>query len=335
MRADRAALAAMTAPPLEGLVWAFRFTADGRLQPLAHDEPFHLGHDGWHWLHFNLADARAVQWLANAELPPAARALLLSKDSYQQLHGSDDCVHGVIADLARDIGGSTEDTALLRFVMTERLLVSGRYQALHAVDATRRALEGGQRAQSAAVLFERIVHNVAEGMEHIIDGFEQQLDEIEEKLLSNAGENQLSALGRLRRTCVRVHRHLSELRVVLHRFDRNAPTEIKPALQLRTRRLAERLDGLDHMVVELRDRSRLLQEELHLQMEEQTNNSLRVLSVLTALLLPPTLVTGIFGMNTKGLPLTDTETGFMWAVLLMALTAGGAFWLMKRIGLIR
>ncbi|MGJ5178564.1 transporter [Bradyrhizobium oligotrophicum] len=335
MRADRAALAAVTAPPLEGLVWAFRFTADGTPQPLANDQPFHLDHDSWYWLHFNLADARAVQWLGHAELPPAARDLLLSKDSFQQLHGTEDCVHGVIADLARDIGGSTEEAGRLRFVMTERLLVSGRHHALHAVDVTRRALESGQRVPSAAVLFERIVENVAEAMEHIVDGFEQQLDEIEEKLLSEEGGNQLPALGRLRRTCIRVHRHLSELRVVLHRFDRNAPADIRPALQVRARNLAERLDGLDHMVVELRDRSRLLQEELHLQMEEQTNNSLRVLSVLTALLLPPTLVTGIFGMNTKGLPFTDSETGFISAVVLMALAALGSYVLMKRIGLIR
>ncbi|ABQ34801.1 hypothetical protein BBta_2658 [Bradyrhizobium sp. BTAi1] len=52
----------MTAPPLEGLVWAFRFTADGTPQPLVHDEPFHLDQYGWYWLHFNLADARAAQW---------------------------------------------------------------------------------------------------------------------------------------------------------------------------------------------------------------------------------------------------------------------------------
>jgi zinc transporter len=79
----------------------------------------------------------------------------------------------------------------------------------------------------------------------------------------------------------------------------------------------------------------VLQEELHLKIEEQGNNSLRVLSVLTALLLPPTLVTGIFGMNTKGLPLTDVETGFLWAALLMALSSVAAFLIMKRIGLIR
>ena len=34
---------------------------------------------------------------------------------------------------------------------------------------------------------------------------------------------------------------------------------------------------------------------------------------MTSLLLPPTLITGIFGMNTKGLPLTDVDEGSLWA----------------------
>ena len=57
-------------------------------------------------------------------------------------------------------------------------------------------------------------------------------------------------------------------------------------------------------------------------------------AALAALLLPPTLVTGIFGMNTKGLPLTENESGFLWAALLLVLSSVAAFLIMKRIGLI-
>jgi zinc transporter len=58
-----------------------------------------------------------------------------------------------------------------------------------------------------------------------------------------------------------------------------------------------------------------------MKIEQQGNNSLRVLSVLTAILMPPTLVTGVFGMNTKGLPFTDLDTAFLWASLLMVLSS--------------
>ena len=106
---------------------------------------------------------------------------------------------------------------------------------------------------------------------------------------------------------------MSGLRIVFHRLEQKHLDDLKPALQLRAGKLAQRLDGLDHTIVEMRERSRLLQEELHLKIEEQGNDNIRVLSVLTALLMPPTLVTGIFGMNTKGLPFTDLETAFLWA----------------------
>src|ERR1041384_6712267 len=88
--------------PVPGLVWAFRIHSDGTPEALPIDQPIALSHDGLLWLHFNLADARALQWLTPANLAAPARALLLSKDNYQQLHTVDDCVYGVISDLLRD-----------------------------------------------------------------------------------------------------------------------------------------------------------------------------------------------------------------------------------------
>ena len=122
---------------------------------------------------------------------------------------------------------------------------------------------------------------------------------------------------------------------MFHRFEQKHLDDLKPALRLRAGKLAQRLDGLDHTIVEMRERSRLLQEELHLKIEEQGNDNIRVLSVLTALLMPPTLITGIFGMNTKGLPFTDLETAFLWASLLLVLSSLAAYFIMKRIGIIR
>lgn len=61
------------------------------------------------------------------------------------------------------------------------------------------------------------------------------------------------------------------------------------ALRAAGGRLIHRLDDLDHEVIELRDRARVLQEELSVRLAEQTNRQLRTLSILTALLLPPSL----------------------------------------------
>jgi zinc transporter len=322
---------------IPGLVWAFRIHSDGSPEVLPVDQPISFSHQGLLWLHLNLADARALKWLASADLDFSAqsRALLLSNDNYQHLHATEDCVHGVISDLMRDIAETTEETGYLRFVMTERLLLSGRHHALAAVDATRRALEAGRRIESVAALLETIVGQVADTMDRMSDRIAQSLDEIEEQVLSDSVIDLRQKLGRLRRSCVRLHRQLSGLRLVFHRLEQKGHGGLKPALQLRAGKLAQRLDDLDHTVVEMRERSRLLQEELHLKIEEQGNQSLRVLSVLTAILMPPTLITGIFGMNTKGLPFADLDTAFLWASLLMVLSSCAAYFIMKRIGVIK
>ena len=323
--------------PIPGLVWAFRIDSDGSPEILPVDQPIAFAHDGLLWLHFNLADARALQWLtlANVQVPAQARTLLLSKDTYQQLNTVNDCVYGVISDLLRDIGKATEDTGYLRFIMTEQILISGRYHPLCAVDATRRELEGGRRIESVAALLETIVENVADTIDRIADRLADVLDEVEEQVLSDDATDLRQNLGRLRRTCVRLHRQVSGLRIVFHRLEQKNPGDLRPALRLRAGKLAQRLDDLHHTIVEMRERSRLLQEELHLKIEEQGNNSIRMLSVLTALLLPPTLVTGIFGMNIKGLPFADLEAAFPWAALLMAVASLVAYFIMKRRGVIR
>jgi len=95
--------------------------------------------------------------------------------------------------------------------------------------------------------------------------------------------------------------------------------------------MAQRLAALDREVMAMQDRGRLLQEEIAAKLAEETNRHLHALSILTSVFLPPTLVVGIFGMNTKGLPLTDNDDGFLWAMGLCLASAVGVYFLLKRV----
>ena len=52
----------------------------------------------------------------------------------------------------------------------------------------------------------------------------------------------------------------------------------------------------------------------------QTNRQLYVLSILTALFMPATFITGLFGINVKGLPWMEHDLGALF-VALTCLTA--------------
>jgi zinc transporter len=57
-----------------------------------------------------------------------------------------------------------------------------------------------------------------------------------------------------------------------------------------------------------------LQDEIAAKVAAETNRHLFVLTILTALLPPPTLISGIFGMNVSDLPFTKEGNGFIWAM---------------------
>ena len=112
----------------------------------------------------------------------------------------------------------------------------------------------------------------------------------------------------MRLQAVRVHRQLAQLRGMFHRIEPRMAAEHAPVAQA-IRALAQKLDAIDHEVASLHERARLLLDEIAAKMTEITNRRLFTLSILTACLLPPTLVTGFFGMNTKDLPFQNTDGG--------------------------
>lgn len=69
----------------------------------------------------------------------------------------------------------------------------------------------------------------------------------------------------------------------------------------------------------LAERIKLLQEEMAAKINEETNKSLFVLTMVTVLALPINLIAGLFGMNVAGIPLSNERGGFWVVIAIVAL----------------
>jgi zinc transporter len=317
-----------------GLIWAFRIHQDGAATPLAVGQPIEQPQQGWLWLHLDLVNVLATRWLATAGLPEPAVAMMLSHDRQQQLHVAGNFIYGIFTDLLLDINGTGDEVGYLHLLMTERLLVTGRRHALSAVESAKSAIETGTaRLTHCASLLELIVEHMIDGVDGIADDLAAKLDGIEDQLaLRSIGPARKNLAG-VRRANVRLSRRLSELRAVLNRVARKDLQTLDLRLQLRASRLAQRLDELNHVILEIRERGYRLQDEVSTTVTEETNHHLHTLSVLTAVLLPPTLVAGIFGMNIDGLPLTkDNGT---WAMAIMLASSILAYVVLRLTGVLK
>jgi magnesium transporter len=85
-----------------------------------------------------------------------------------------------------------------------------------------------------------------------------------------------------------------------------------------TNRLVERIKDLSHQYT--------------LYVQEKTNRKLAVLTVISAIFLPLTLLAGIYGMNFSRMPELGWKYGYPAALLLMAIIAGSLLWVFKRRG---
>ncbi|HEY3622330.1 MAG TPA: CorA family divalent cation transporter [Roseiarcus sp.] len=157
-----------------------------------------------------------------------------------------------------------------------------------------------------------------------------QLDQIEDRVLSETLSDESAALLRLRRGVSRHERLMQAAHSLLAQLEQHRAESALPAYRDLCLRVRQRV-GSFHADLHLQaERARLLQEEMASQLVSATNRNLFVLTVVTTLLLPPAFVTGFFGMNTKGLPFSDSDNGTLYAAVLCVLAALVVYLLIRR-----
>ncbi|HTI67334.1 MAG TPA: CorA family divalent cation transporter [Caulobacteraceae bacterium] len=318
-----------------GLIWGFDFLG-GEARPvgdvdLASDRP---RPDGFRWLHFNLADQRSQRWIAgSAPLPASVRELLVSADVHQRLAVEDGVAGFVLEDVERDFDDGEIRVGVVRFAVGPDLMITARLHPLRSADIVRQRIAAGARVADAAAAAELQLGAMAEVLRRILVDMDATVQQVEDALLKDGRAPDARAFLTLRSLMVRLHRLFSGARAVFHRLEEDEPAP--PALAAGVVRAGHRLSALDAELLSIQSQLRLLREELDLQATQRTNQNLYILSILTALMMPATLVTGLFGMNTGGLPWAHAGAGTAVATVLAVSASAGVYVALRLMGFIR
>lgn len=305
---------AVDRPP--GLLWAYAGAA-GRtpVRLRAREIPAALEGDGWVWIAVDLIDQRAPGWVRDVcSLGPAATGLLAGLDGAPVLEHEDDSLHGIFPDFSVDFLRVSDSIDGFAFSVSDRLLVTGWRHPLAGVDAARQALRQGLGHASAFSILAAIVAGFCRTGVQRLRLAEADLDVVEDNLLAPKPRDERMTLKGVRRLALALHRPVAAMTLRLREAAEEAALPSAGAEAVED--MAARLEVLDQSVRSLSDRAKLLQEEIAAELAEESNRSLRALTVMTALMLPGTLVVGFFGMNTGGLPFAASGWGTAGAALL-------------------
>ena len=142
-------------------------------------------------------------------------------------------------------------------------------------------------------------------------------DRTEDEILAGHTAMPRQRLGKARRRAAQLRRQFGLRPRVIDRLRARLPSWIDEHDSFDLLNALDRMETLVDELQAIEQREAGLEAEVAARLSEETNRNLYILSVVTVIFLPMTLITGIFGMNVAGLPGLHDEASFWWVMLSM------------------
>jgi magnesium transporter len=200
-----------------------------------------------------------------------------------------------------------------------------RVDIFHCLDSVLERLRkdaGRLRSEQADYLLYTIVDNAIDGFFPVVEAIGDAVETLEDEIIDQHRRLTPARIHELKREVVNVRRAIWPMRDALNVLTREDSGDLLSSstrVYLRdcydhTLRIMDLVETQREMCADLMD--------LYLSsVSNKMNEIIKVLTIVTLLFMPPTLVAGIYGMNFK-IPEYKWQYGYGWALLLMLITSG-------------
>ena len=214
----------------------------------------------------------------------------------------------------------------LSAVVTQQVLITHHYDPMPAVGAVKQYLtrHAAQAGRGPDYLFHLVLDQIVDDYAPEVDRIGARLDRIEEQVLETPSRQLVSDLVRMKRRVIALRKTLILMREVLARLTRGEFDLVD------AREIVYYRNVFDHLVryTELIEGGREMVSDLmqtHMAAEaNKLNGIMKALAMVSTVILPMSLITGIYGMNFENLPETKWEYGYPMALGMMAVVAAVA-----------
>ena len=274
--------------------------------------------DGLLWVDLNLAERSARRWLRDSGLlGPAAAEILLAAETRPRSLSVDDGMIVVMRGINMNPGAVPDDMVAIRMWLQNDLVITSRRRPVLSIGDVRDTLLAGTGPRTPGQFLVALAGSLAERIEAAVDNIDNLLEAINDKLAAGEVNVVRTDLGIVRRQAAAIRRHLAPQRDAIDRLAR-LPAGLlseSEAFELREEgdQLTRHIEDLDLA----RENALVAQEELTNRIAMEQNARMYLLSIVAAIFLPLSFVTGLLGMNVAGLPGTESPYGFLVSALVM------------------
>lgn len=216
-------------------------------------------------------------------------------------------------ELPAEVLTETDEDYDLIIAFSERSMLTLRHGDLGVVETACDAIaQSGSNARTplgaACELMDEFLDRVPPTIRRIavvLDGTEAER--------GNRRTGRIETINQIRQVLLRLDRHLDPVQTLLQRciIDFSTAEDSRDLASLRG--LQERSGWIEHRIDAQLERARILSEQDHIRAMDDMSGSMYRLSWIATIFLPLTFITGLLGINVKGIPFAD-DSGAFWLV---------------------
>lgn len=267
---------------------------------------------GLAWVHINDSNFDAREWIEK-EITYLDRIILdalLAEETHPRYLDFQDGILLILRGVNLNPEQDPEDMVSLRVWVDSHRIITVERRRVQTVSDIDKNLEDNAGPKDAGEFLTMLTGHLLDHIEDTMTRVHDELDNLEDKLIiapENVSQSEVTAM---RRTAMTFHRYIAPQRDVINYLRRSEKNWLS---QTHKRDFSEDWDKLTRMIESLdflRDRARIVYDELHSLTNQKTNNNLYLLSGITTIFMPLTFITGLLGMNVEGIPGADDHLAF-------------------------
>jgi zinc transporter len=274
--------------------------------------------DGLLWLDIDQTARSSRQWLVNdSGLNRNVSGILLAGETRPRTIVEDDGLIVIMRGINMNPGAVPDDMVAVRMWLDSRRIVTSRRRKVLSIVDLSEALLAGKGPRTTGDFLVTLTGFLAGRIAAAVENIETLLEGVDESVSSGQITEVRANLSIVRRQAAAIRRHLTPQRDALDRLARLGGNVLSAAEVFELR---EEGDHLTRHIEDLdlaRENALVTQEEIMNRIAQEQNARMYVLSVVAAIFLPLTFVTGLLGMNVAGLPGTENPNGFLFSAAVM------------------
>ena len=165
---------------------------------------------------------------------------------------------------------------------------------------------------------------------NILEKYEKELDQIEGEILKDAVEADLSRVNEIRGDIRDLRLHYEQLIDLGQEFEENENSFFKAENVRYFGLFTDRMTRLHDTATSLKDYTMQVRDLYHTQMEVKQNRIMTLLTVVTTIFMPLTLITGWYGMNFYNMPALTSPWGYPAVIVVSLLIVIGSLIFFKK-----